>query len=239
MPLLIVDTDVDFLNSTKDLLTSKGYNSIQSNAIPHAIKQLESNSSINLIICDTELKDQNGKDLLDFLNSNFRFKSIPVLVCSTFQSQEQIVGCLKKGAKDVMAKPVNSDSLIQRIEQIIKSGKGTVLIVDDEQFIVEILETTLMREGFTTLSANNGLQALNVLEKERVDAIISDILMPEMNGMELLANVKDKYPSVPVLIITGFSNKYSKDNILAEGADGYITKPFKNIEIVNKVKSLL
>ncbi len=89
------------------------------------------------------------------------------------------------------------------------------------------------------ITAGSGEHALEILEENKVAAIISDIAMPEMNGIDLLTKVKKKHGDIPILMITGFAGQYRGENVLAAGADGFIIKPFKNIDIVNKIKSLI
>ena len=91
-------------------------------------------------------------------------------------------------------------------------------------------------ESFNTF-VETELQA--ILEENKVSAIISDIAMPGMNGMDLLAEVKKKYQGIPMLMITGFAGQYKSDHAMAAGADGFIIKPFKNIDIINKVKNFV
>lgn len=239
MKILVVDDDRANLPSIFEAFRGKEYGIITSASLQEAKKCLGSDSSITLVICDTAMRSENGEDLLDYLKSNMKFKHLPALVCSTFYSSNSIEQALKKGAKDLISKPINPDALRQKVENIIASGKGRVLIVDDDQFILGILKTILEREGYSTLTANSGEPALEILKSNPIDIIISDIIMPGMNGMELLANVKANYPNIPVLMITGYSGKYSNSSVIAHGAKGCISKPFKNTEIVNRVNVLI
>jgi CheY-like chemotaxis protein len=79
---------------------------------------------------------------------------------------------------------------------------------------------------------------LKILETESVFAVISDICMPGISGLELLAKVKATHPEVFVLLITGQTGKFDKEQAIAAGADGFVAKPFKNIELSQKLCSL-
>ncbi|PJA29288.1 MAG: hypothetical protein CO189_02760 [candidate division Zixibacteria bacterium CG_4_9_14_3_um_filter_46_8] len=239
MKILVVDDDKVNLLSISEAFRGKEYDIITSASLQEAKKYLESDSSIMLVICDTAMRSEDGENLLDYLKSNLKFKHLPVIVCSTFHSSNSVEEALKKGAKDLVSKPINPNALRQKVENIIDSSKGRILIVDDDQFILEILKTILEREGYSTLTANSGESALETIKSNPINLIISDIIMPGMNGMELLANVKSNYPSIPVLMITGYSGKYSNRSVTAQGAKGCVTKPFKNTEIVNRVKDLI
>jgi len=106
-----------------------------------------------------------------------------------------------------------------------------ILVVDDESILRNLLEKILKKEGYEVMLAASGKEAVDVLEREKVDIIISDIKMPEMDGFALLRIVKEKYPSVGVIMMTAYADAYSVKDALLLGADDYITKPFKSVEI--------
>ena len=107
----------------------------------------------------------------------------------------------------------------------------SILVVDDEEMMRNLLTKILSREGYKILTAENGNHALEVIKKNKVDLIISDMKMPQMNGFELLKHVKRDYPSVGMIIMTAYGDTYTVKDALLLGADEYITKPFKSYEI--------
>jgi len=107
----------------------------------------------------------------------------------------------------------------------------TLLIVDDEPMMRDLLQRILCRDGYKLLLAKDGKEALAVLEKKPVDIIISDVRMPRLDGLELLKIVRTKYPRISVIIMTAYGDTYTVRNVLLLGADEYITKPFKSFEM--------
>ncbi len=107
----------------------------------------------------------------------------------------------------------------------------TVLIVDDEPVMQSLLEKILAREGYKTFVAGDGVAALDLLEKEQVSLVLSDIKMPGMNGFELLQEIKTKHPGTGVIIMTAYGDTFTVKDALLLGADEYITKPFKSYEV--------
>lgn len=107
----------------------------------------------------------------------------------------------------------------------------SILLVDDERIMRDLLEMILAREGYSILTADDGAMACNVLENEHVDIVVSDMKMPRMNGFELLEFIKREHPSIGVIIMTAFGDTYTVKDALLMGADEYITKPFKSYEI--------
>lgn len=108
----------------------------------------------------------------------------------------------------------------------------SILIVDDEEMMRNLLNRILSREGYKISSAKDGVAALEMLEAEKINIIISDMKMPRMNGFELLKNVKREYPDIGVIIMTAYGDTYTVKDALLLGADEYITKPFKSYEII-------
>ena len=106
-----------------------------------------------------------------------------------------------------------------------------ILVVDDEPMMQTLLERILTRDGYRVLTAGDGAQALEVLARESVSIVISDLQMPVMGGLDLLKIVKKDYPHLGVIIMTAYGDTYTVKDALLLGADEYITKPFKSFEI--------
>ena len=114
-----------------------------------------------------------------------------------------------------------------------------ILIVDDEKKIRHILQLMLEREGFATEQAQNGKEALEVLKQKRCDMIITDLKMPEMDGMTLLEEVKKIDLHFPILVITAYGTIENAVEAMRKGAIDYITKPFEEEQILITVKRCL
>ncbi|MBN1211683.1 MAG: response regulator [candidate division Zixibacteria bacterium] len=107
----------------------------------------------------------------------------------------------------------------------------TILVVDDELMMRNLLEKILVRDGYNVITAENGQDALEVLKTEKTDIVISDMKMPEMNGFDLLKIVKKEYPQIGMIMMTAYGDTYTVKDALLLGADEYITKPFKSFEV--------
>ena len=117
-------------------------------------------------------------------------------------------------------------------------SKATVLIVDDEKCIRDILTRIIEREGIIVTIATDGTEAYEKIQNSQYDYVISDINMPNMTGLELLKKIKDLNIDTRVLLITSKAGEYSPKKILSEGADYFITKPFKNVEIAQTLRTM-
>jgi two-component system alkaline phosphatase synthesis response regulator PhoP len=116
-----------------------------------------------------------------------------------------------------------------------------ILLVDDEPDILEIISYSLESEGYKVSKANNGLEAIEIAEKEIPDLIIMDLMMPKMNGVEACKQIRKsiKLKNVIITFLSARSEDFSQIAGFDAGADDYITKPIKPKVLLSKVKALL
>ena len=113
-----------------------------------------------------------------------------------------------------------------------------ILIAEDEDITRKHLIHALKKEGYEVVGTSNGREALEQLEKDYFDILITDVKMPEMSGIELLEKTKERYLNIEVLIITGFGSIDAAVEAMKKGAYEYITKPFNLDELILKVKNI-
>ena len=113
-----------------------------------------------------------------------------------------------------------------------------ILVCDDDKEIVEAIDIYLSQEGYHILKAYDGVEALNILEKEKVNLLILDVMMPKLDGIRATLKIRETN-SVPIIILSAKSEDSDKILGLNIGADDYVTKPFNPLELVARVKSQL
>ena len=113
-----------------------------------------------------------------------------------------------------------------------------ILIVDDERQIVRMLRASLQSSGYEVLSSTNGLEALQQFESQRPDLVITDLAMPEMNGLELTQAIR-RASQIPIIVLSVRDSDVMKVRALDEGADDYLTKPFSMPELLARVRVAL
>ncbi len=117
--------------------------------------------------------------------------------------------------------------------------KNTILVCDDDKEIVDAIEIYLSQEGYRILKAYDGLQAVEMLEREDVQLLLIDIMMPKLDGLRATLKIREK-SSIPIIILSAKSEDADKILGLNIGArDDYVTKPFNPLELVARVKSQL
>lgn len=114
----------------------------------------------------------------------------------------------------------------------------TILLVDDEKDILDLLEIYLTNDGYSIVKASDGLEALEVLNKTDVDLIILDIMMPKMDGIQACLKIREQ-KNMPIIMLSAKSQDMDKIMGLSTGADDYVTKPFNPLELMARVKSQL
>lgn len=107
----------------------------------------------------------------------------------------------------------------------------SVLVVDDEEVIRQLLERNMLSEGYDVRLASDGEMAWKMIQERNPDIIISDMKMPRMDGFGLLKKVKADYPSIGFIVMTAFGDNYSVREAMLLGANEYLAKPFKSIEV--------
>ena len=116
------------------------------------------------------------------------------------------------------------------------SSSRTILIVDDEEALSQMLNDLLSAEGYKILEANNAAQALGILKSTHVDLMISDIVMPGMDGFELVEKVKELYPQVKIQLVSGYSDQIQDDVVLHKKI---LYKPYSQFDMIERVRDIL
>ena len=114
----------------------------------------------------------------------------------------------------------------------------TILIVDDNREIVDSLGKLLALEGYDIITAYDGMEALEQLEKNKIDLILLDVMMPRLNGLSALMKIRESY-KIPAIILSAKTEESDKVSGLVLGADDYVSKPYNAAELIARVKAQL
>lgn len=117
----------------------------------------------------------------------------------------------------------------------------TVLVVDDSPVSQRLLGYTLQRQGYTIIAAGDGLEALEMLQKNQVDLVISDLAMPEMDGLSLLRHIRadQRYRDLRLIMLTASGQDQDREAAQAAGANDFLTKPASSRDLIATVSRLL
>ena len=130
---------------------------------------------------------------------------------------------------------------VKRVASADLTGEGTILLVEDEEGLRALNARGLASRGYTVLEAGNGVEAIDVLEKSdgRVDLVVSDVVMPEMDGPTLLRELRSRNPELKIIFVSGYAEDAFQKHLPAGGQFAFLAKPFTLKQLVNAVKETL
>lgn len=238
----IIDDEPDITEIVKISLIREGYNVIDANTGTEGL-QIASKHNPDIIVLDIRLPDLDGYEVLARLKQDTRTRDIPVIIMSILKDVEQSIN---RGAFAHLFKPADMQQLKTQINLAIQSStqiRPTVMVVDDEPDIRQVLCDRLAREGFNTMSAADGTIALNLLKSEPIlpSLILLDIMMPELSGWEVISALKadPATSTIPVILVSAKGAEEDKKRGLELGAREYIVKPFEIKDLLAEVRNVV
>jgi DNA-binding response OmpR family regulator len=121
----------------------------------------------------------------------------------------------------------------------METSKYVILVVDDEELIRRLIVTFLSQQGHVCITAMDGVDALDHMSGNKVDAVVTDIKMPKMDGIILTKEISTKYPGLPVMVMTAFDEEYSAAMAISVGAREFIKKPFSLEEFAIRLHKMI
>ena len=199
----------------------------------------------DLIITDVEMPNLDGFGLCRRLKNNAVTRGIPVIILSSLDADKDVEHGFNSGAAAYVVKSEAHLHLSGTVERVLKQSRfsrsRSILVVDDSSTIRGFVAKALEEAGFQVMTAENGKHALSRISEFQPDLIISDINMPEMDGIELCkkTHADPELAAIPFVIMSTNSDRAIMRRLLSLGASGYLVKPFNLEQIVITVERLL
>lgn len=199
----------------------------------------------DLIITDVEMPVMNGFSFCKALKTDPRINGVPVVILSSHDKESDIEHGFEVGASAYVSKTNAHQQLPKVVENLLKKAsllkKRQILVVDDSRLIINIVRNGLQQEGFDVLTARNGKDALEVLDQNRPDLIISDLNMPVMDGMTFCRTLRQnpEFSATPFVCMSSESDRYRMRQMMQSGANTYIVKPFNIDQLIIMLEKLL
>jgi DNA-binding response OmpR family regulator len=238
---------VDDNEMNRDLLCRRmeqeGYHVAAASGGQQALDIL-SQERFDLMLLDLMMPDMDGFEVLQQRNQDPVRSNMPVVMITADNDAESVKRCIKLGAVDYVVKPINMAILKSRVwghiakaHQQLNNGIGKVsyategariLVVDDLELNRDLLANRLSKLGYIVKTAESADAALRVLGMEAIDLMLLDLMMPEVDGFQLLEQVKNnpRFVHLPVIIVSGEDSSNAMTRGLSLGADDYVVKPF-------------
>ncbi|MDK2947638.1 MAG: hypothetical protein PWQ63_798 [Methanolobus sp.] len=238
--ILVVEDDDASRELLEETLKYSGYRVVSTSRGMEAIELAEKTHPIAITL-DIMMPGMDGWEVLNKLKNNEKTKDIPVII-TTMLDERKIGTAL--GAEEHFIKPVQKKTLIATLERIRKGSTDSpfhLLVVDDEKVAVEMIEEMLKGMNFEVTSAFGGKEAIDIALKNRPDAILLDLMMPEVTGFDVIRTLKSKEESRDIPIIVCTAKYLEKDDleILNKDISGVIRKgEFNKEKLISHIKNL-
>ncbi len=237
--ILLVQGDPEELSELSEILRKNDFSILTATSVEKGIELIEAEPSIDLIMASISMPGGSGLELLQHIMKNQKLHDIPVIITSGKIDHEDADHCPTLGSSEILVRPYEEKTVLAKVKEALSSGKRSVLVVDDEEEILVLLKYVIELERFKVFTASSAEEALDITKTNRVNAVVSDIILSGMSGFDLMNIIKEKYEDVPVILITAHGGQYSQDVAMEAGADGYFLKPFKNEDLIRKLRQLI
>ena len=181
------------------------------------------------IVLDIRLPDLDGWSVMSVLKMDPDLAATPVVIISI---EEQRARGYALGAVDYLIKPLDVDSLVDVVERAMNAASGSVLVVDDDAELLDVIERQLRNAGLSPITTTDARHALTLLRSHRPALMILDLLMPEMDGFQLLMEIRRAGIDTPVLVLTGRDLTHGDRRVLREGLAQVILKGGDALDVV-------
>lgn len=252
--ILIIEDDEKNTKLIRAILERENY---------EVISTIEARSGIELarkhrpflILMDIQLPGIDGLSATRIIKSDPKIGGIPIVGVSAHAMEEDIKKALQAGCSGYITKPIDVHSFLQTLkEAVMKESKESarknagltglpkkILVVDDNPLNVKLFSSRLEREGLEAIPAYNGREALAKIMVEPIDVILLDLMMPVMDGFEVLEKLKSSQSTknIPVIVITAMTEAEERLNKLEAKADELLAKPVSTMELIIRVRSML
>ncbi len=237
--ILLVQGDPEDLSALSGILKKNNFSILTSPSVKKAIELIEAEPSIDLVLASISMAGGSGLEFLQYVKKSQKLYSIPVIMTSGRVDHDIVVRSTALRASGILTRPFEEKVVLSKVKEALSSGKHSVLVIDDEEEILELLKYVMELERFNVFTASSAEEALDILKTKRVNAVISDIMLPQMSGFDLMNVIKDKYENTPVILITAYGGHYTPKVAMEAGADGYFLKPLKNVDLIRKLRQLM
>ncbi len=220
--ILVVDDEPAVASMISDYLVSEGYHTITATSGFEALRMAQSHHPFAITL-DILMPDMDGWEVMQHLKNTPGTKEIPVIIISV--SDDRKTG-FALGAVGYITKPVNRETLINEIYRIMKQAPQSVMIVDDNRLELKKMAKIVEAEGMATIIVENSATCIPLMEEKLPDVLVLDLMMPEMDGFEVLDRVRSnqKTTDLPVIIVTAKDLTEEDRNRLSKNVSAVITK---------------
>jgi PAS domain S-box-containing protein len=235
--IMVVDDEANIRRFLSHELKKRGYTIIQASGGDQAV-ELARKHHPDLITLDVLMGSMSGFDVTAVLKNDPETRDIPILIVSVTEDRKR---AYQLGVNDYLTKPFKIEALVDKVNRLLLDTQKKIMVVDDDKNLVRSLKYQLGKRGYSTSVAYNGKLALEKVNSQPPDLILLDIMMPEMDGYEVMKALKHKPETarIPILVMTGVEIDGSRVKALSVGATEYFTKSGSFGKMFQTIDSIL
>ncbi len=242
--VLIVDDDKTIREQLEKELKRNFFITFVASDVKEAQEKLLE-EDIDIILLDIMLPGIDGFELLTRIKEDK--PRCQVIIITGHGTQEVAIRSLRLGAIDYIEKPIKLDVLraaLGRAQEKLAEKeeltyKNTILVLDDEKIVVNSLAKSLEKEGYSVFPALSGKEALQIIEQNKIDILVSDIRVGDINGIDFLEKAKNFYLDIEGIMVSGYKDQEMSIRALRAGAFDYITKPVNLDELLISIEKAI
>ncbi len=238
--VLLVEDDDAVREFASRILRACGYEVLECGNGPEAIVEAERFArSIDLLLTDVVLPKLNGRDLAEFISR--RHPGIKVLFTSGYTENAILQQGVLEPGLNFLPKPFSAAALGQKVKVVLAAAvrQKTILILDDEAGVRDLFHEALQEAGYLTVRCANGRDAVRHLQDQPVDLLLTDLVMPDQEGIETIRQARRDFPHLKILAISGYAGGDYLKLARALGADETLAKPVQLTELSECVRSMI
>ena len=238
--ILLVDDEEEFLTASSQALQRRN---LDIEVAPNGVTALElvEKNQYDAIVLDVKMPDIDGIEVFQIIHD--KHPDLPVILLTGHASIDDAFHTARDGVADYLSKPIDMDYMAKRIYEVIGKwrekgrtdaekpatesdlGIVRVMLIDDEVEFLKSMSRVLERRNMEVITADNGELGLALLRDELVDVVVLDVKMPWMEGLEVLMRIKNEFPSIQVIMLTGHPSHDAAIEAIKQGAHEYLEKP--------------
>ena len=265
-PVLIVDDNVTTRLVLKEMTSSWGLESAEAadekDALAKIKKAFEAKKPYRVLLLDSQLVGEDGFEVAKRVKKTRYGANLEIILLMSIGKKGDAAQCAKFGISGYLVKPVKQSELLDAIMMALGLGRPTdekaplmtkyaiqeaeerlsILVVEDNPVNQKVAVRMLEKRGHHVDVASNGREALEAIDRERVDLVLMDVQMPDMDGFEATGHIRDKEKGngghIPIIAMTAHAMKGDRERCLAAGMDDYIPKPIREAALFSAIQNL-
>lgn len=253
--VLVIEDNPKNMKLVRALLLMGEYRVLEAETAEDGLKMAREEKP-DLVLMDLQLPGMDGLEATRSLKAEDAFKQTPVVALTSHAMEGDDEKARQAGCDGYVTKPIDTRSFLDTIEQyagrskksegrvqppMSGGGRARILIVDDDPRNLKLMAGMLAGKTYQMMTATDGSEALKLVEQDRPDLILLDVMMPGLNGYDVTRRIKSNpaTQSIPIILVTALDSSEDKVMGLEAGAEEFLTKPVNAVEIEARIRSML